>query len=591
MKKPILTIENWDSGIADDPYKGFQMVKNLNENMTGIASCGFYLENRSFRQSNITFTAAADDVITTASNWVGSNPYTNGVAVTFTTTGTLPAGLTAGTIYYTTWLSNTTFKVSTSLSNVDSSNFVNITDAGTGTHTVSFVQMGKITQIAQNTVTGYWYGVDNNGRVWSNEWSTTVFTLVGGNTLTAASGNGIAVWKNYVLVFRNALIDAYGPLTSALSSRAWNNGFFALGTTGSTSGDHQAISSLNNKLYWCDGNNVGYLSEDAGKTFTPSDNTTFSPDAFSSALDLPDGFVTKCLEDYGNYLAVGATKSSKSYVFPWDRVSSSFNFSVEIPETTIHSMQNINNVLYVITNSRAAVYATNLSSVEQIKKIPLHLSGTTYPVNGTINIGSSAKIGGRLYLGISCGTTTTGNTGIFVLNPKTGVLKQINTLSSGVTTIADSLTIGAIGQIGQFNDGSPYYLTFSSTFTGGVYYGVADISTTSQFPYNNFEPQIITPFYQVSTDPLEQTPLTRAVFYLQIPLSSVDGIKLEYREYDTQAWTELGSVTGSTQKQDQIPLVSMEFHINVTQVQFRISLDSTNAGGATFVRLKKVDIF
>ena len=586
MKKPILTIQDWDTGIADDPYKGFQMVKNLNDNMTGIASCGFCLENNSFAQSNITFTAAADDVITTSSNWVGSNSQRFGVAVTFTTTGTLPAGLSTGTTYYTYWLSNTTFKVCTTLSNVDATTFVDITDAGTGTHTVVFTRMGKITQIAQDSRTNYWYGVDSNGRVWSNEWTASYFTLIGGNTLTAASGNGIAVWKNYVLVFRNALVDAYGPLTSALASRAWTNGFFALGTTGLTTGDHQAIASLNDKLYWCDGNNVGYLSEDAGKTFTPSDNTTFSPDSYSSALDLPDGFIVKYLEDYGNYIAVAATKSKKSYVFPWDRVSSSFNFSVEIPETTIQSMQNINNVLYVVTNERAAVYATNLSSVEQIKKIPLHLSMATNPNTGTVSIGSSAKIGGRLYLGITAGTSTVGNTGIYILNLKTGVLKMINTLSTGVTTSASSLNIGAIGQIGQFNDGTPYYFVTYSTFTS-TYLGSTDKTSDSRLPYTNFEPQIITPFYQVSTDPLEQTPITRAVFYFQVALDSSDGIKLEYREYDTQAWTELGTYTGSTQKQDQIPLVRMEFHINVTQVQFRISLDA----GGTFVRLKKVDIF
>jgi len=588
MKKPILTIQDWDTGIADDPYKGFQLVKNLNENMEGIASCGFYLENRSFSQSNITFTAAADDIITTASNWVGSNPYTNGVAVTFTTTGTLPAGLTAGTTYFTKWLSSTTFKVSTSLSNVDAGTFVDITDAGTGTHTVVFTQMAAVTQIAQNPVSGYWYAVDSNGRVWSTEWSNSYFTLLTGNTLTAASGNGIAIWKNYLLVFRNALIDAYGPLTSALSSRAWTNGFFALGTTVITRGDHQAISSLNDKLYWCDGNNVGYLSEDAGKTFTPSDNTTFTPDAFSSALDLPDNYTAKFLEDYGNYLAIAATKNNKIYIFPWDRVSSSFNFPVEIPETSVNSMRTINNILYVITNSRAAVYQTNLSSVSEARKIPLHLSGTTYPPNGVITISSSANIGGKLYLGITAGTSTTGNTGVYTLNLKTGALKLKNTLPNGVST--SDYAIGAIGQFGQFNDGSPYYFNFQNLIAS-PFTGAANVTPTSQFPYSAYESQIISPIYQVSTDPFESTPITRAVFYLQIPLTSVDGIKLEYREYDTQAWTELGTLTGSTQNADQKPMVDMEFHAYVTQVQFRISIKSSNSSGETFVRLKKVDIF
>ena len=144
--------------------------------------------------------------------------------------------------------------------------------------------------------------------------------------------------------------------------------------------------------------------------------------------------------------------------------------------------------------------------------------------------------------------------------------------------------------MGQYADGTPYYFCFSydSTTPNSSY---IDTMTINQYPYTNYEPQLITPFYQVSTDPFEATPITRAVFYLQIPLTSADGIKLEYREYDRQTWTELGTYTGATQNADQKPMVDMEFHAYVTQVQFRISLKSTNSSGETFVRLKKVDIF
>ena len=588
MKKPILTIQDWDSGIADDPYQGFQMVKNLNDNMPGIASCGFYLSNATFRQDNITFTAhAGTDIVTTASDYVGCNPYRSGIAVTFTTTGTLPVGLSTNTTYFTAWLSNTTFKVATSLANLDSFTYVDITNSGSGVHTVVFTKMGYVSEIVQDTIRGYWYAVDSNGKVWSTAYESPRWRLLDGNTTTSGNGNGITIWKDYLLVFRNQKIDTYGPLSAALGSRAWTNDWQNSGT-GSLMGDHAAIASINDKVYWINGNTIGSLNENAGQIFAPGTGATFT--LTTNALDLPDGFVASCLEDYGSYLAIGANKGKSSVIFPWDRTSSSFNSPVEIPETTVSKLVSLNNILYVITNSKAAVYATNLSSVTRVKRLPLHLTAGIYIPNMIISINSVTKIGGKLYLGVSAALsgTSTENTGIYSLDPSTGVIKLVNTLV--VRAGVFNQKVGAIGQMGQYSDGTPYYFCFSydSTTPNSSY---IDTMTINQYPYTNYEPQIVSPFYQVSTDPFEATPITRAVFHLQIPLTSVDGIKLEYREYDTQAWTELGTFTGATQKADQKPMVDMEFHAYVTQVQFRISLKSTNSSGETFVRLKKVDIF
>jgi len=80
-----------------------------------------------------TFTADAGTDICTHSN-------INLCGVTrmqFTTTGTLPAGLSLATDYYSIRLSDTTFKVATSYANAVAGTAVNITDAGTGTHTIN----------------------------------------------------------------------------------------------------------------------------------------------------------------------------------------------------------------------------------------------------------------------------------------------------------------------------------------------------------------------------------------------------------------------------------------------------------------------
>lgn len=82
-----------------------------------------------------TFTAnAGTDVITYTNDF---SPYQK---VRFTTTATLPAGLSLATDYYLVRQSTTTAKVATTLANAIANTTVDITDAGTGTHTLTCVR-------------------------------------------------------------------------------------------------------------------------------------------------------------------------------------------------------------------------------------------------------------------------------------------------------------------------------------------------------------------------------------------------------------------------------------------------------------------
>lgn len=87
-----------------------------------------------------TFTAdAGTDVCTwTSSANFPSNIFT-GTRVRLTTTTTLPAGLATATDYYVIRVSDTTFKLATSYANAIAGTAINITDAGTGTHTVTWL--------------------------------------------------------------------------------------------------------------------------------------------------------------------------------------------------------------------------------------------------------------------------------------------------------------------------------------------------------------------------------------------------------------------------------------------------------------------
>jgi hypothetical protein len=85
-----------------------------------------------------TFTAdAGTDIITmTSTANIPSNILT-GTRVRLTTTTTLPAGLSLATDYYVIKVTDSTFKLATSYANAIAGTAINITDAGTGTHTMS----------------------------------------------------------------------------------------------------------------------------------------------------------------------------------------------------------------------------------------------------------------------------------------------------------------------------------------------------------------------------------------------------------------------------------------------------------------------
>ena len=87
-----------------------------------------------------TFTAdAGTDVCTyTSTANIPSNILT-GTRVRLTTTTTLPGGLATATDYYVIRVSNTTFKLATSYANSVAGTAINITDAGTGTHTITWL--------------------------------------------------------------------------------------------------------------------------------------------------------------------------------------------------------------------------------------------------------------------------------------------------------------------------------------------------------------------------------------------------------------------------------------------------------------------
>jgi hypothetical protein len=87
-----------------------------------------------------TFTAdAGTDVCTYTSTANSPSNILTGTRVRLTTTTTLPSGLATGTDYYVIVVSTGTFQLATSYANAIAGTAINITDAGTGTHTITWL--------------------------------------------------------------------------------------------------------------------------------------------------------------------------------------------------------------------------------------------------------------------------------------------------------------------------------------------------------------------------------------------------------------------------------------------------------------------
>lgn len=96
-----------------------------------------------------TFTCAVTDICTKA-----THGYVTGLKIQASTTTTLPAGLSTSTDYYVIYLTANTFKLASSLVNAQAGTAVDITDTGTGTHTITPTSLAGATLKLQGSMDG-----------------------------------------------------------------------------------------------------------------------------------------------------------------------------------------------------------------------------------------------------------------------------------------------------------------------------------------------------------------------------------------------------------------------------------------------------
>lgn len=543
--EPII-LNSWNLGMGDSPHVGLGVMRNVDiESFPGAVKAG-KSPTSLFPSLSGTFTANAGTDVCTFEN---ANVTGTGTAVTVSSTGTLPAGLSASTTYFLIKVSDSTFKLATTLANANAGTAIDITDTGTGTHTVSAITPGTVNHVVKNTRTGGRFFHDSNGRVWFIEANGTFAFLLPGNTLTDAPGLGLAILvtsdvsATYLFALRDGAIDVVNVFgTAQLEAPTWSNSWKTLTNT-TIGASRQTVLGQDAIIYFCKNRFVGSIKEVAGQVFAPGNSATYSFN--EEALDMPFGEVINWLEELGIYLMSGGDTYNKIYL--WDRLSSSFIAPLLVPERSIKRLKNVGNVVYILAGSKGNVYSTQGAYVTHVKKLPDHVvNNSATLIASPVTWGGIADRNGALLFGV--GGQTTANDGAWLLYP------------DGRLIIDNQPSTGA-GRVTAFS-------TESDDFYFMGYASGADYMSLNR--RTSFSCVVDSPMYRVATKVGKGT-YSQLEVVLAKPASS-GSVRVGYRLDSSSSYTTIDTFTadGSTVtfQNQSVGLIDVE------NIQLQISFDN-----------------
>ena len=594
QKDGSLIVSDFSKGIGQSVLSEYSDMMGVNiDSNPGLASANFKFNLVSQTMPSLTFTANADTDVLTLSNSARFRGTYQGMAFTVSTTGTLPAGLTANTVYYAAEISSITTKVCTTIKNINDASYVNITGAGTGVHTINWIVPGQITSWTRNSQ-GRIFALDYNQRVWfgDNDGVSSQWLLLAGNT-TFGYGSGIIFYKGYIIVFGNgdcdALLDIQSPYTA---NPVWTNDFATV--TISTNGAAIPYLSINDdSVYFYNGTavgryyKVGMFEEVVGKTFTPTDTSTFSFVAEALTIPYEENGVISAINEIGEYIIVG-TGSDKIYF--WDKKSPSFTSFLRLQESGVQGIQVIGNIAYIFMVNSGTIYQANTVSANVLLKMPDCITNDYYKLSSSspqYTTTSSTIYNRELLFSISisaAGTYPNERISNYLMsyNIDTKKLTKKNISYYGETTERSSSFYGRIYSV--FVDGNNIFLGSSSySISNDIYtYGIESLlyqpnlnsGSATYYVYDSNEPYIITGLSGIG-DIYNKKTFREIHISLSRNLVASQGISVYYRRDDNSSWTLLKTIDYTTYgaiKEIKVPAPLSD----IIDLQLKITLDGIN---------------
>jgi hypothetical protein len=384
------------------------------------------------------------------------------------------------------------------------------------------------------------YVLDNAGVVYKSSDTGATWAVLAGSSSTNAHGNGLWIWKNYLFVARDALLDVCGDGTSTgILAANWTLGWK---TIDSDVLWHPMLTSKNDsKLYGGAGRYIYSLDEVTGQTYTPSNAATYT--WTQQALDLPTAYRIKCIEELGNSLMSGTWQGTNIYdiriadIFPWDRSSSSFGQPIVIDDFGVHAMKNDGNSLVVLAGISGTLYGSDGVTSYINGQLPIDLSGGKYlewyP-------GSICRYKNKIFFGVgNGGSTAIAGQGVYSLK-KTGRgniinLEHQNSLLTDGS--ASSVKISALVPIAR----DKILVGWRSNTTYGL-----DLTTNTSYAYTtDYSGYFESPIYVVGSIN-NKTSYTELEVLFGRKLATGEGVQFSYRNSTSDSYTVIKDSNGNT---------------------------------------------
>ncbi len=580
-KDGSLSIDGFQQGIGNSTLSNFadMMGVNVTDN-PGIASVGFKFNKIQETIPAQTFTVTTDRIVTSSPiAYRGAEDY---IAVTVSTTGTLPTGLAVDTIYYLEKTATNTYKMKPQ---IKGTGYTSITaGTGSGTHTITPITPKHIVGWTRN-YNGNIFALDTDRRVWfaGSDGVSYPWYLLDGNT-SAGNAGGIVFYKGYILVFSGSKIDALTSMDSVSDdSIVWNNNI--AGTTLSVGSANPFLSTNDDSIYFYNGTEsgryykIGMFEEVPTKTFDPTDTTTFS--VVTDATTIPfeyNGYITT-IREINEYLIIG-TGADKIYF--WDKKSPSFTSFIRLQERNVQRIEVVDNIAYVFAGNNGSIYVANTASSNLLLRIPEQIASEYYG-NFDITVNYSLLYRREILFSISFSpTSSTVENYLMAYNVDSKCLTKKNISSYGATTERNGLSYGRIYSMLPIGEN---ILISSSSFDISddkytyaieslLYNAVIGTGTPTYYCYANYESNIITGLITIGQVYAKKQFREVQVSFLR-NLVANQGIKLYYRYDDNSAWTLLKTIDYTTYGgiKDIKEPAPIE---NVIDLQIKIELSGVN---------------
>lgn len=532
-----------------------------------------------------TFTAnAGNDEIT-----VALDVFSTGQAVRLTSTGTLPAGLNTTNTYYVIRISGSVYKLASTVANALAGTPVDITDAGTGTHTMTGTSMGRIKNMVQNTgatTSNYrMFAIDEDGKVWVQFQS--IWTHLPGNA--GGGGQGLAIWKNYLFAVGNSgVISVYGSLTNVGGSASWTATWQT--ATGNDAFIAPIVVGSDDILYIGQGRYVSSV-EEATPPFAPGTGGSYT--WTDIALDLPSGYRIRCMCENGPDLVIGtwvgtsfpnlfmgSLEVKKADLFFWDRSDSTFNQPVHIEENGVNQVISINNLVYAVCGHEGRVYLTNGTTAEFFTQIPMSMMDRQQNITQHLFFWpfAIAQHRGRLIVGVSSGDVSSNATlsplGVYAINLQTGAIALEYIAASGNTGSSGSIGIGALVSTSEQELYVGFYYEGSISNFPGCIQRVT--SNETRYGTGAFFESGLAIVGGANSKPSYST----IEYILGKPLNVGEQIRVSARRASSGAYTVISTLTSSTENQGSLTNIQIgtkgSLLENATAIQFKVEFICTD---------------